>query len=118
MRPASAEALRLVESRSPLGYFCGLCRRCGLCLSCRQGAGCGLFDKMSDGLWLRHIHSVAAFLLDDRGAGALGHRPLGVRRDHFVFGRDQVPAWLCSPCRLVDRTAERLASVTTAPPDE
>jgi hypothetical protein len=33
---------------------------------------------------------------------------LGVRRDHLVFGSDKVPAWLCSPCRLGDRTTERL----------
>src|SRR5260370_6144404 len=35
-------------------------------LRCYQGTRCGLFDEMSDGLRLRHIHGVAAFDLDDR----------------------------------------------------
>lgn len=35
-------------------------------LFCDQGTCCGLFDEMSDGPRLRHIHSVAAFDFDDR----------------------------------------------------
>ena len=35
-------------------------------LRCYRGTRCGLFDEMSDGLRLRHIHGVAAFDLDDR----------------------------------------------------
>jgi hypothetical protein len=43
-----------------------LCGPSGLFLPCHQGTHCGLFDEMSDGLRLRHIHGVAAFDLDDR----------------------------------------------------
>jgi hypothetical protein len=41
--------------------FCGQYTPAGLFLPCHQGTGCGLFDEASDGLRLRHIHSVAAF---------------------------------------------------------
>ena len=46
--------------------FCGQYTPSGLFLPCHQGTRCGLFDEMSDGLRLRHIHGVAAFDLDDR----------------------------------------------------
>src|ERR1700726_2611027 len=39
-----------------------------------------------------------------------GHGMLGVRRDHLVFGSDKVPAWLCPPRRLGDRTTESFDS--------
>lgn len=81
--------------------------RCG-CAARRQSTRCGLFDEMGAGLRLRHAHRVTAFYLDDRGAGALRHHPLGVRRDHFVFGSDHVPAWLCSPRGLGDRAIQRV----------
>ena len=44
---------------------------------------------------MRHVHGVAAFDLDNGRACSFGHRPLGVWREHLVFGRDEVPAWLC-----------------------
>src|SRR6266849_3472982 len=109
VRSAPQEALRLVESRAiRSGLFWGQYTRSGLFMPSCQGTRCGLFDEMSDGLRLRHIHGVAAFDLDDRRACAFGHSPLSVRRDHLVFGRDLVPAWLCSPRRLGDRATERL----------
>ena len=40
--------------------------RCGFFFPCRQGAGGGFFDEVSDSLRLRHIHGVAAFDLDNR----------------------------------------------------
>ena len=66
MRSAPPEALRLVESPYPLGYFAANTPRPVFFLPCHQGTRCGLFDEMSDGLRLRHIHGVAAFDLDDR----------------------------------------------------
>ena len=48
------------------GLFCDQYTPSGLFLPCHQGARCGHFDEMSDGLRLRHIHGVAAFDLDDR----------------------------------------------------
>ena len=104
MRPAP-EASSWSNAASLL---CGQCTRCGCFFPCRQGTRGGFFDEVSDGFRLRHIHGVAAFDLDDRRAGALGHSTLSVRRDHFVFGRDQVPAWLGSPRRLGDRAIERV----------
>ena len=54
--------------RIPLSawLFCGQYTTSGLFLPCQQGTRCGLFDEMSDGHRLRHIHGVAAFDLDDR----------------------------------------------------
>ena len=75
-------------------------------LRCSHGAGCGLFDETSDRLRMRHVHGMAAFDLHDGRSCALGHDPLGVRRDHLVFGSDKVPAWLCLLRRLGDRTAK------------
>src|ERR1700722_17376698 len=77
-------------------------------LRCSQGIRCGLFDEMNDRLRMRHVHGMAAFDLHDRRSCAFGHGMLGVGRDHLVFSSDKVPAWLCSPCRLGDRTTERL----------
>jgi hypothetical protein len=34
-------------------------------LRCRQGIRCGMFDEMSDGLRMRHVHGVTAFDLDN-----------------------------------------------------
>jgi hypothetical protein len=53
-------------SRIPQPYFAANTPPSGLFLSRHQGTRCGLFDEMSDGLRLRHIHGVAAFDLDDR----------------------------------------------------
>src|SRR5579863_6267 len=44
----------------------------------------------------RHLKDVTALLL------------LSIRRDHLVFSSDEVPAWLCSPRWLGNRTTERL----------
>src|SRR5277367_1366849 len=63
---------------------------------------------MSDGLRMGQEHRVTALNLDHGRPCAFGHGPLSVRRDHLVFGSDEEPAWLCSPCRLGDGTAERL----------
>src|SRR5258708_22538960 len=91
-------SLRLIRGRSRYDVF----------FRSRQGTLRGFFDEIGDGLRLRYIHVVATFDLDNHRASAFGHSPLSVRRDHFVFGRDQVPTWLCSPCRLGDRTTERI----------
>src|SRR5258707_14172025 len=53
-----------------------------------------LGDEVRHGLRLRHVHRVAALDLDDGRAGALGHGALRIRRNHLVFGRAEVPAWL------------------------
>jgi len=67
VRSAPPEALRLVESRAIRSrLFWGQYTRSGLFMPCCQGTSCGLFDEMSDGLRLGHIHGVAAFDLDDR----------------------------------------------------
>src|SRR5260370_35261028 len=57
---------------------------------------------------MQYIVCVAGFNVDLDWACAFGHGPLGVRRDHLVYGSDEEPAWLCSPRRLGDGTAERL----------
>jgi len=63
-RPPKASSCSNPLSASLL---CGCqCTHCGSFLPSRQGTCCGLFDEMSDGLRLRHIHGVAAFYLDDR----------------------------------------------------
>src|SRR5882724_1854883 len=69
---------------------------------CRLRASGGLFDKLCDGSRLRDIDGVAALDLNDRGAGPLGHRTLGVRWDHLVVGGDQVPARLGPPRRFAN----------------
>ena len=61
--------------------------RCCLVIRCNQGTGCRLFDEMSDRLWLRHIHGVAAFDFDDRCAGTLRHQPLRIGRKHPILCR-------------------------------
>lgn len=52
----------------------------------------GLFDKGGYRGWLRHIDGVAGGDLGHRGTGPLGHETLSGRRDHLVFGGEQVPA--------------------------
>src|SRR6202011_1591108 len=46
--------------------------------------------------------------LSDCRSGSLRHETLGWRRNHSVFGRHQVPAWLALPGRLADFTTECL----------
>src|SRR5438105_14246583 len=50
----------------------------------------------------RRLRSVSTSLC----TGALGHEALRRRWNHPVFGRDEVPAGLRFPSRLVDRSAE------------
>ena len=60
----ATQSLNLVQSRYPLArLFCGGQGTGCRFSACRQG---GLFDEISNGLRLRHIHGVAAFDLDDR----------------------------------------------------
>lgn len=66
VRPSSPRSPRLVESCDCRSLLCGQYTRSGLFLYRRRGACCGLFDQMSDGLRLRHVHGVAAFDLYDR----------------------------------------------------
>ncbi len=61
--------------------------RCFFAIRCFQSTCCRLFDELSDRLWLRHIHGVAAFDFDDRCAGALRHQPLRIGRKHPILGR-------------------------------
>src|SRR5262245_52663471 len=63
-----------------------------------------LFDEGSNCLRLRYIHSVVGFNLYNGCAGAFGHHPLSIRRDHLVFGGEYEPAGLCFPRRFTDRT--------------
>src|SRR6266516_4149632 len=49
---------------------------------------------------------MTAPLFDHRRAGALRHRTLSRRRDHAVFGADEVPARLLPPGRLGYRAAQ------------
>jgi hypothetical protein len=72
----------------------------------RAHLGSGLFDKRSDDIRSRHIDRMAARGLLDGRTRPLGHRALGRRGDHPVFGRDEVPARLALPCRLADRAAQ------------
>src|SRR5271167_3556014 len=44
--------------------------------------------------------------LDDGRSGTRSHCPLRVRGNHPILGRDEVPAWLVSPCGLADLPAE------------
>src|SRR5829696_9973475 len=66
----------------------------------------GLFDELSHGCRLRHIDRMAASGLLNARTRSLGHRALGGRGDHPVFGGDEVPARLAPPCRLADRAAQ------------
>src|SRR5438128_2452984 len=75
-------------------------------LSCPCYTLRGVFDEGDDRLWLRYIHRMAALDLDHRRTGAFGHCALGIRRNHPVLGRDQIPAWLRLPSWLADRAPE------------
>ena len=68
--------------------------------------GRGLLDQVRYDLRLRDIDGVAGGDLADRGAGPVGHGPLGGRRDHPVFGGHEVPAGLGPPGRLADLAAQ------------
>src|SRR5271165_5341827 len=46
--------------------------------------------------------------LGHRRSGTRSHRPLRLRRNHPILGRDEVPAWLVSPRGLADLPAERI----------
>src|SRR6202162_2033983 len=65
----------------------------------------GLFDESCDSLGLRHVDGMAALDLNRRRNRPLGHRTLGIRRDHLVVGGDQVPARLGPPRGFADRAA-------------
>src|SRR2546425_9995686 len=68
---------------------------------------CSRFNQLGDGIWLRNINRVAARNLDDCRASALGHETLCRWRDHLVFGGDQIPTRLGSPCRFADLATQR-----------
>src|SRR5882672_7080100 len=65
----------------------------------------GLLNKSCDSTGLRYVDGMAALDLNDRRTGPLGHGTLGLRWDHLVLGRDQVPARLGPPRRFADRAA-------------
>ena len=65
-----------------------------------------LLDQVGYDLRLRDIDGVAGGDLADRGAGPVGQGPPGGRRDHPVFGGDEVPAGLGPPGRLADLAAQ------------
>ena len=61
-RTDEASAARMAFSRSStLREICLL----RFSLRCGQSTCCGLFDEMSDGLRMGHVHGVAAFDLDN-----------------------------------------------------
>src|SRR5262249_47343792 len=69
-----------------------------------------LFDEGSNRLRLRYVHCVVGFNLYNGCAGAFGHHPLSIRRDHLVFGGEYEPTGLCFPRRFSDRTGWTLCA--------
>src|SRR6266516_2961172 len=68
--------------------------------------GSSLLDEFGDGCRLRDVDRMAARDLDNGRTRPRRHLALCRWRDHPVFGRDEVPAWLAPPCRLSDRAAQ------------
>src|SRR5688500_5918466 len=66
----------------------------------------GLYNNFHYRSWLRDIHRVAGFRLANCCAGPFGHVMLGGRRNHLVFGSDQIPARLGSPSWNTYRTSK------------
>lgn len=66
-------------------------------LSCRSHALRRFLDEGDHRLRLRDVDRVAALDLSHRRAGALGHGPLRLGRDHLVFGCDEIPTRLTPP---------------------
>src|SRR5215469_6562563 len=62
----------------------------------------GCLDEARDRGRLRHVNGVTGCYLGDGSARSLGHRPLRGRRDHLVFGCNEVPGRLGTPCGLAD----------------
>jgi hypothetical protein len=68
----------------------------------------GLLDEFGHGCGLRYVDRVAARDLDNGRARPSRHLALGRWRDHPVFRRDELPAWLAPPRRLADLAAQGL----------
>src|ERR671917_954756 len=89
-------------TKCPLGAFLPL-------RSPRAGSGVGAdgtADQIRDGSRLRHINGMATLFLDNSRTSPLGHRALGRRGDHSIFGGHEVPARLAPPCRVADGAAQ------------
>jgi hypothetical protein len=72
-----------------------------------SGARSALDDRSND-VGLRHIYGVASFGFHNRGARPLLHELLGRRRNHSVFGDQQVPARLRPPGGFAHRTSSAI----------
>src|SRR5258705_8093095 len=73
--------------------FIGTCEKTYLSAGSPRIAG-GLFNESYDSTGLGHVDGVAALGLHDRRTRPFGHRTLGVRRNHLVLGRYQIPTRL------------------------